>query len=334
MRMRRVFIICCFFIFSVYADAQNTLSSADDLGRIALVPVIADNSNVPPYASTIVKDKLVQIVTRNGLGGNSYEQRFVITANLIEVSKEMTRTAPALVAVSLQPTLYIGDLETGTLFASCPLGIHNGVGSTEAKAYLGAVKTIPTNSSEITHFIEIGKERIIQYYNSQIDFILSKAQSLSDQEQYNEAISLLFTVPDVCKAAYIQAMDLTAVIYQLKIDKESAFLLNEANQIWNASQSYEGAEVAASYLSRIHPWSSSFSDASALSEAIAARVKELDDREWTFKMKQYEDQNEMINKQMENTHDEKLKLINAAREVGIAKANQPVTNNYMRVAWW
>lgn len=332
--MIRFFLIVSSLFFSTLTFCQNTLSSTDDLGRISLTPVIVNNSNCPSYAEAVIKDKLAQIVTQNGLGGTSYEHRFVITANVIETYREMTSTAPAMVVINLQPSLYIGDIESGNLFASCHLGTKSGVGTNETKAYLNAIKNIQTESPELTHFLETGKEKIIQYYNSQIDFIISKAQSLLDQELYDEAICLLFSVPDVCKDAYLQAMDMTAIVYQQKINKESAVLLNTAYQLWNANQSYEGAEKAASFLSKIHPLSDSVPEALSLSEAIARRVKEIDTREWNFKMQQYADQQNRINKQIDNSHEEKMQLINAARDVGVAKAAQPVTYNYNRITWW
>lgn len=331
---RIVILLLASLSFCTNLLAQNNLQSADDLGRIALTPIIAGNANIPSYATSLVKNKLIQVVTQNGLGGSAIDQRFVITANLVEVSKEITTTAPPMVAIGIMPTLYIGDLETGNLYASCALPMINGVGTNETKAYMSAIRTMQIQGPSVTSFIEQGKAKIIEYYNSQIDFIISKAAALADQDRFDESIMVLLAVPDVCKEAYAKAMDMTATVFQKKIDKEGAILLNSATQAWNADLSYYGAETAAGYLSKIHPNSASFAGGYALSETIAKRVKELDTREWNFKMQQYKDERDLQNKRLDYGHDERMSMISAAKEVGVARAKQPITYNYTRVSWW
>lgn len=333
MRKNSALTILLSFIFCA-GYGQNILQSTDDLGRIALVPVIVDNATIPPYASALVKNKLIQAVTQSGLGGSSFDQRFIITANIVEVSKEITPTAPPMVALGLSATLYIGDVATGNLFSSYPLSMVNGVGTNETKAYMSAIKAINMQTPEVKNFIEKGKTRIIEYYNSQIDFIIADAMALTNQEKFDDAISILFTVPEVCKEAYIKAMDAVADVYQRKIDKEGAVLLNTARQVWNADQSYSGADEAASYLSKVHPLSSSFTGACELSDNIAKRIKEIDTREWNFHMKQYDDGQKVLNKQIDNAHAEKMSMISAAKEVGIAKYSLPITYNYNHITWW
>ena len=333
--MRKYSLLALFFSFIFFAGySQNTQQSADDLGRIALVPVVLDNANIPSYASALVKNKLIQAVTQSGLGGTSFDQRFIITANIEEVSKEITPTAPPMVALGLSATLYVGDVVTGNLYSSCRLTIVNGVGTNETKAYISAIKTINMLNPEVKAFIEKGKTRIVEHYNSQIDIIIAEALALTDQEKFDDAISLLFTVPEVCKEAHLKAMHTITDVYQRKIDKEGATLLNTARLVWYANQSSSGANEAASYLSKIHPLSSCFANACNLSSDIAKRIKEIDDREWDFRMKQYENEQKILNKQIDYAHEEQMSLISAAKEVGIVKYSQPITYNYNHIVWW
>jgi len=313
---------------------QNTLASSDDLSRIALTPVILSNAKIPSYATSLVKNKLIQVVTQNGLGGNALDQRFIITANITEVSKEIAPTAPVMITIDLQPILYIGDQKTGNLYSSCVLPMIKGVGTNDTKAYLSAIKNMNISTQEVIGFVESGKIKIIEYYNSQIDFILSYAESLANQEKYEEAIALLFTVPSVCKDAYTRAMDKTSVIYQMKIDKESAINFNKAKQVWNADQSYDGAVAASRYLSNIHPLSSSVDDAEKLSNNIAERIRQLDNRAWNFTIRKYEDFIQYKNNQLDYDREIKLKLIDAAKDVGVAQASRPITYNVTMLSWW
>ena len=304
--------------------AQNNEGKMDDSGRIALTPVIFENSYIPATAANVVLNKLTQIVTQNGLAGDSFDPRFIITANIVELSHESTATAPVMQALVLSPTLYIGDAATGTLYASCTLNQIKGAGNNETKAYMQAVKQIRTNSPEVQRFIDTGKKRIIEWYNTQIDFLISEANALAGQDRYDEAIALLFTVPTVCKDAFDKGMRAAEQIFQQKIDIEGAALLNMATHVWNANQSWSGANEAASYLSQIHPLSSAVAGGMALSQTIAARVKELDNREWSFAMKQFD-----ASVSLESQR------ISAMKEVGKAMANRPVNYyNMNSFGWW
>ncbi|MBQ9463353.1 MAG: hypothetical protein IJU68_06820 [Bacteroidales bacterium] len=322
--MKKIFASLVLATLCIAAFAQNNESKMDDRGRIALTPVIFENSYIPAAAANVVLNKLTQIATKNGLAADSYDPRFIITANIVEISHESTATAPVMQALVLSPTLYIGDAATGTLYATCTLNQIKGAGTNETKAYMQAVKMIKTDDPSVQRFIETGKTRIIEWYNTQIDFLISEANGLAGQDRYDEAIALLFTVPAVCKDAFDKAMRAAEQIFQQKIDVEGAALLNMATHVWNANQSWSGANEAATYLSRIHPLSSAGAGGMQLSKTIASRVKELDGREWGFAMRQFE---AGINLE--------AKRIDAMAEVGKAMAKRPVNYyNMNRFGWW
>lgn len=322
--MKKIFVALLFAAACISATAQNNQGKMDDAGRIALTPVVLENSDIPPAAANVVLNKLTQIVTKSGLAGDSFDPRFIITANMVELDHYVTATTPPMQAFSFSPTLYIGDAATGTLYATCPLNTIKGAGSNDTQAVMQAVRSLRTNGPEIQAFIETGKNRIIQWYNTQIDFLISEANALAGQDKYDEAIALLFTVPTVCKDAFDKAMRAAEVIFQQKIDIEGAQLLNMATHVWNSNQSWAGANEAASYLSQIHPLSSVIPQAMAFSETIAARVKELDNREWNFAMKQFD-----ASVSLESQR------IQAMGEIGKAMAKRPVNYyNMNSFGWW
>ena len=322
--MKKIFAAILLVSACIAATAQNNKGKMDDEGRIALTPVILENSSIPPAAANVVLNKLTQMVTKNGLAGDSFDPRFVITANMVELDHYVTATAPPMQAFSYSPTLYIGDAATGTLYATCPLNPIKGVGKTDAQAVMQAVRALKTGGPEIEAFIQTGKNRIIEWYNTQIDFLISEANALAGQDRYDEAIALLFTVPTVCKDAFDKGMRAAEQIFQQKIDIEGAQLLNMATHVWNANQSWAGANEAAGYLSQIHPLSSVVPQGMALSETIAKRVRELDTREWNFAMKQFD-----ASVSLESQR------ISAMKEVGKAMANRPVNYyNMNSFGWW
>lgn len=305
--------------------AQNTLGKSDDAARITLASFVPNQiEQMPEAARSSLANKLNQIVTQNGLGGKSSNERFIITANINIISKELTATAPPLQAYVLDVTLYIGDGISGTKFASVSTEVK-GIGESETKAYISALKNLKTTDPKYQSFIEKGKTKIIEYYNSKCDFILKEAEMLTSKNEFDAAIATLTSIPEVCKVCYDKAMTAVAPIYQKQIDRQCKANLMEAKNAWNQSQDASGASTAANYLGQIDPNASCFAEAQNFSNAIAKRIKEIDQREWNFKMKQQQD----------NVDIEKAS-IKAIRDIGVAYGNGPKANvlQYNVYGWW
>ena len=314
-------------LFSINASAQNDLGKTDDVGRIVLSPYVVSNANIPSFAEKALNNKLTSIAASQGLAGASVDNRFVITASLVEMGKEFTATAPPKVALTVYPTIYIGDSFTGELFSSCDLPPVKGVGENDTKAYLAAIKSISTRSQEVVQCINQGKERIIEYYNSKIDFLLAEAEALASAQQFDEAMTQLAAVPKVCKDAYLKAYAKIGEIYQKKIDLEGDKLYNEAYAQWNTSKTKESAERVVELLAQINPISSAavkgrklVASVEAYYAELEARRREIEKRNWEFKMRQYEDKQANLVADRENSHTEKMAGMNYDYEVQMEHA--------------
>jgi hypothetical protein len=300
--------------------AQNTAGKSDDMARITLAAYVPQQiNNMPEAARSMLANKLSQIVTQNGMGGSASNQRFIITANINVMSKDITPTAPPMQAFTLDVTLYIGDGIDGTKFASISTTLK-GVGENETKAYISALKNLKTTDPNYQAFIEKGKTKIVEYYNSKCDFIVKEAQTLASQNKYEEAIYKLTSVPEVCKTCYDKCMDAVAPIYKLQIDRQCKLKLAEASNLWAANQTVDAGNTAGEILSTIDPSAACFAEVKTLSSKIAARVKELDAREWNYTLKEQAQESERIK---------------AYRDVGVAYGNgQPKSVTYNVIGWW
>ena len=309
-------------IIGYNAYSQNTLGKSDDAARITLAAYVPQQiDKMPDAARSILANKLNQIVTQNGMGGAANNERFIITANVNVISKDLTATAPPMTALVLEVTLYIGDGFVGTKFSSTSISVK-GVGESETKAYISALKGISPTNSNIQSFVGNGKSKIIEYYNSKCDFIIKEAQTLVSQNNFEEAIFKLTSVPEVCKECYDKAMDAVGPIYQKQIDRECKLM--EANTAWNAAQDSYGADTAGGILAQIDPNASCYKEALALSNKIAQRIKEIDQRDWKLQLKEQQD----------NVDIQKA-TIKAIRDIGVAYGNgQPKTVTYNVRGWW
>lgn len=302
------------------AFVLNIAAQNNDASRITLAAYVAEQTDgLPDEASSMLSNKLNQIITNNGMGGSSFNERFIVTANVLTQSKDLTATAPPMTALNLNVTFYIGDGIDGTKFATKSV-LVKGVGANETKAYIESIKMIKPSDPAFASFIEEGKAKIINYYNTRCDFIIKEANSLAAQNNFEEAIYKLTAIPNVCKECYDKAIAAIAPMYQKKIDRDCKLKLAQATNLWNANQDVNTANQVGEIISTVEPSSVCFKDVQALSEKIKTRVLDIDKREWNYKLK---------------TQEQAGELIKAYRDVGVAYGNgQPKSVTYNVRGWW
>ncbi len=304
-----------FFTNSTFAQEKK-----DDLARVAVTAWVPDQiEGMPAAARQSLTNKLTQVITTNGVSNSGYSSRFILTANITVLTKDLTATAPPMQAYTLDVALFIGDGFDGTLFASQSIQVK-GVGTNETKAYLAALNSIKPSDPNIVAFVQKGKQKIVEYYNAKCPFILKEAKTLEEQNKFEEAIFLLTSVPDACPDCYDKTMTAVKPVYQKMIDRDCKLKLAEASNIWSANQTVDAANQAGAILSSIEPQASCYGEVKALNTKIAARVKELDAREWKYILKEQEQVSESIK---------------AIRDVGVAYGNgQPKSVTYNVNGWW
>jgi hypothetical protein len=269
---------------------NNSKGNPDNIILTAYVPQSIEG--IPEIAKSTLQNKLNRIITANGLGA-AYNQRFVISANVSLLTKDITATAPPMHNYTLDVTLYIGDGFDGKMFASTSTTLK-GVGETEAKAYLSALRNLKEKNPDITSFIETGKQKIIDYYTANCDLILKEAQTAANANNYEAAIASLMSIPMACADCYNKALDATYLIYKKMINRDCKKKLNEANAAWSAGQSFESASEAASILATIDPEADCFGEVKTLYSNIKTRVLEIDKREWNYVLKAQLQESERI----------------------------------------
>ena len=242
-------------------EAQNKLGKNNDVGRIAICPVVGNIPDMPVSAEKMLVNKMGQIVSKNGMA--SYGNRFIMYPHVTIMSQNITATAPPMHAYNLDITLYIADNMTQSIFSSTTLSLK-GVGKNPTKAYIGALRMLNQNRPEIKNFVEKGKNQIIEYYNSKCDFILKDAESLAARKEFDEAIYTVMSIPDICKECYMKGQDIAIEIFKQKMENECMQNIADAR----AAKAKNNYDLAASYLSGILPDVSCYADAQSLLKDI------------------------------------------------------------------
>ncbi len=311
--MKRLLYIIIFVATSMVAQEKK---NNDGIALAAYVPQQIEN--VPSGARKMLLNRLTQVITKNGIGNNAYNARFVLTPNVEVLSKDITATAPPKIALNLNVTLYIGDGVTGDLFASESIELK-GVGTNENKAYISAIKRLTPKNPNVLSFIEKGKGKIIEYYNNNCDLLIKKAASLESQNEFEEALIVLTNVPEV-STCLDKVKSKVESLYKKSIDRDCKQKLNEASAIWAANQDIDAANEAGALLSSVEPQGACYGQVKSLYAKIASGVKDLSDRSWKYQLK---------------VLDLQRSAIKAARDVGVAYGkNQPKSVSYNVRGWY
>ena len=281
-------ILCSAFSMNAFAEVDKL----DDKARIALTPIVLDDA-IPAGAHKQLETKMTQIAAKNGCAAID-NSRFIITCTANVLTQDITPTAPPMHAYTLALTFFVGDGVEGRLFASTTIEAK-GVGQTPDKAYINALKNIRVNDPAFKSMVDKGKEQIIEYYNTQCDFVITDARTMVKRQEYTAALSLLTSVPTICEECYKRSLDVTVEVYQAWRDHVCLMALNKAEAAW----AKRDADAAAKALEDIPSDGACVEDANKLKKEIAAKLDAKEREEWEFKMKQYEDKMELKRQEMD-----------------------------------
>jgi hypothetical protein len=305
--MKKLAILLCTAFVAVSAYAQST-------ANLPLSVVVEDLPQpFPTNAKVQLVNKINQMLTANGIASFDAFSGFFITANANPIDKNVIGGAPVQISQTLEVTFYIADYYRQTVFATYSV-TAKGVGETEAKSYLNAFKRVNISNPEVKKFIETGKSKIVNYYDTEAENIFAKARQLASQHNYEAALFELASFPTVCKA-YAKSIEVGNEVYQHYVDYMAQQYLQQAKAAWMAEQNSVGAAAAGEWLSQILPEAKCYDEAVDLYKEIKAKV--LDD--WNFEMKKYEDGVDL-----------EKQRIKAWKEVGVAYGkNQKPTTTYI-----
>lgn len=299
--------------------ASVNLMGQSKTSSIVVTSFVPEQDGLSEKAAKNMENKVSQMITASGMASID-DSRFAVIPRIVVTDEHLQASAPPMIAMSADVTFYMGDVSTGKVFGSITKS-YKGVGETDTRAYVSIISNIKPRDKELQQFMERGKQKIIDYYNENADIIIKKALQLASTKDYDEALVVLSEIPEECVEAYDKASAHMATIYQQKINYEGEILYQEAYTLWNSTLDYSGAMDACAILARISPMSSAAGKANNLADQIGKRVREVDNREWNFKLQKQKDQADL-----------QKALVNAAAEAAKAEANRPVYN--YNVVWW
>jgi hypothetical protein len=313
-----------------FSAGAQTLS---DVGKIVLSVVMPENlEGLTASQLSKLESKITQITTRAGLAANSYNQTFVIYPKFaIYESQVVEGGMQNITVLTAELSLYILQTTTNVLFASVSKPLK-GSGKSREAAITQLISQIPVSDKAFAVFIDEGKQKIIQYYETNCNNIVKKADSYIQRQQYDQALGLLMSVPEEVSACYDKILNKAIDTHQALLTQICSEKMLQAKTML-ATKNYEGT---LGVLSEIDPSAVCFKEALAMVQSIENRISEAEKQQWDFRMKQYEDarnlkqqQHERSLEQQRNANELERQRIDAIKEVAIAYyKSQPTTVNY------
>lgn len=295
--------------------------TAKDVGAICLNPYIPESEGLGPQTTRMMKNKLVQAATANGMSGSGFDDRFVITAHVQILDISETQTYPQKTVLNANISIYVGDGLDGTLFSNYVMEAK-GLGDDKDQAIASAVRKINPNAPELQAAIQKGKEKIMAYYDRMAPQIVSKAEATAAAGNYDDAITMLLAIP-VSNKNYAAAQRLVGQYSSTALDSKNLAVVARARSAWSANPTEEGAAEAQAILDGVDlPSPKVLAAVQKLSNEMAARLKAVSDREYRLEVKKANDEKEVA-----------IATVNAAASVARAYYNNRPKVVY-HIHWW
>ncbi len=225
--MKKIYfvIILTGLVFSSFAQSTN------DLGKIALSVIMPENvDGLDVSQLSKLETKISQIVTVSGLAASGYNNNFIIYPKFaIYESNIVEGGMQNITVVTAELSLFIKQVDNNLLFSTICKQIK-GSGSNKELAITNAISKIPTNDPEFKTFIETGKTKIIQYYETKCVDIIKKSDSYVKMQQYEQALGLLMTVPEEVSSCYNQIQDKAIEAYKAYQTQKCAELIQKTKR--------------------------------------------------------------------------------------------------------
>lgn len=320
-----IFIAVTAFLLTVTAQ-QKPMAM---IGSIALRPYLSESYG--QQVDRVLTDKLQQAAAQQGMAGSGFDDRFIITARLIATDEQQTATIPSKTALRLNIGIYIGDGIDGTLYSSWQTELR-GIGDDGDMARLAALRKLNTIDSGLQQAVELGRQRIISYYDSHASSIIAAAQAHAAGKQYDKAILVLLRIPSGCHA-YGQAQALIAQYGIPALEKANSELLIKATAAWSSSPNSTGAKNARHYMAEInYPDTETQHQVRLLCDEMSLALKQQADQQWQLLMQESKQKHELEMERTRNNHEEQMETIISRAQVEAEQAKRPLSN--LLSNWW
>ena len=275
-------LLSLFIIFGFFASAQNQ----NDLGKIQLAISFSENQQNTTDFSILEKleGKLTQLLSNSGIVSTSYNNGLLLQPSLVTIGNDVVESGMQNLNVTrILLQLLIKQDQTNIIFSSFSKELK-GTGRTKELAINSAINSLKSNDPALLNFVENGKIKLQDYYQSNCMKILNNANNLQKTSRYEESLALLMSVPETA-SCYQSAQKSSLEVYKNYQKKLCAENIKQANMLI-AERDYSSAFNA---LSDIGVDSPCAVQSAAIIKSIDSEISALEKKQWDMEMKIYND---------------------------------------------
>ena len=252
--------------------------------KINIGVVVPDNA-IDGVASSVfssLSTKLERMITNCG-GTSVNNGNIVLFPEFNFVNDDMIEGGMRnIYSVNVEMTVKAVSLKSNNSFGTVSWTLK-GKGYSKSEAVKDGLNRLEVNDPKFEHFYSGIRSKIEKYYVNNRAAIMTQAKSLAAQQQYEEAIALLYDYPSGISGSS-EVLDLLTSVYRKYQTANCSKALQEARAKF-AVQEYE---EAASIIADIDATSSCAGEVKALSEQIRNKINADQAAEQEMEMQKYE----------------------------------------------
>lgn len=161
---------------------------------IRVLPVSSEN--ISENAAEMLYNRLNQAVSLNGMASTDNSNKFLLIPSVTVISIEPTPSVPVQYVAEIEISLFLVD-NSRKLMMSQEILTKKGVSVDETTAVLEAVKSLKGRDPKLKKMIVNGKNKILDYYNSECDKVMLTISTYLEMGMYDEALNELNAIPQI-----------------------------------------------------------------------------------------------------------------------------------------
>ena len=196
---------------SYYGHNSDSLLFGNKIKLSVLEPVV-QGEDITEDISRRIATKMLQIVGQNGISGIGTNPTFVIGVEIVQTEKTTTATAPQKMAIKYEMTFKVMNVITGDVFGTTVQNV-SGVGMSFQDATQNAVNQI-RNTSNMQSFLQKTSDRIIEWYDTNLDSIKKMVDSAVSKGDFEYALAIVEAVPEQANVVFEWAKNKQPELYE------------------------------------------------------------------------------------------------------------------------
>jgi len=273
-------------------EAKASLGLSEKM-KIKLTPFVPKYEGVQESGVKLLKDRLNNAI---GYGGEGSNPRFIVGPSINILTQDVTSTAPTKYACTYEINFTVVDIVSETVFNSYKQEFK-GIGDSQEKAFISGARNLDLNTQSFIDFLVESEKKIISYFEDNCSTLLAEAESEAGMRNYDQAFAILNSVPKESKECFTTIQSKKTEFFQLSLNSNCSELLSKMRAElgkYNDPSAAGFNPEAMNYYSMIDSQADCYEDAQKEYNAYVSKLKPEAKRDWEQKMREYQDQIDMV----------------------------------------